>query len=217
MVMPPDPTANLVVIQPGLAVAGREEILDAVPLPLGADQLGQRGLAPGVAQGVIDPRLADGSNHHQALLRPEPPLLPGSDPGRQCVDLQRPLLPGADGEAHPPRRRLSLRPAIDPPEGDLPLPAPPPMPAARAALLEVTHGGIARHVQDVPLAAAAQRRTELGGPTEVVIAGDPAVGQASQAAVQQVQRDVPLLLELDLGGTWHFWRRAGSAAQLAGR
>ena len=67
-----------------------------------------------------------------------------------------------------------------------------------AAPLQVAHRGVARHVQDVTLRASTQRGAELGGPAELVVADDPAVGQAGQAPVQQVQRDPPLLLELDL-------------------
>ena len=38
MVVPSDPTADLVVIEPGFAVAGLEHLLDPVPLPPGANR-----------------------------------------------------------------------------------------------------------------------------------------------------------------------------------
>ena len=72
--------------------------------------------------------------------------------------------------------------------------------AGRATPLQVAHRGVARHVQDITLAALTQRGAELGGPAQLVIADDPAVGQAGQAPVEQVQGDPPGLLELDLLG-----------------
>ncbi len=48
VVVPADPAPDLVVIQPGFAVARLEELLDPVPLSLHPDQFGQGDLRPGV-------------------------------------------------------------------------------------------------------------------------------------------------------------------------
>src|SRR5262249_26208579 len=70
--------------------------------------------------------------------------------------------------------------------------------ARRPTALQVAHRGVARHVQDIALLPLAQCRAELGGPAELVVAGDPAVGQPGQAPVEQLQGDLPLLTECDL-------------------
>src|SRR5512144_244046 len=44
VVVPADPTPHLVVVQPRLAVAGLEQLLDPMPLTLHPDQFGQRDL-----------------------------------------------------------------------------------------------------------------------------------------------------------------------------
>src|SRR3954463_12226942 len=113
-------------IQPHLTVARLEDLLDPVPLPLHADQFGQWHLSPGVGQRVIDARLADRTDHHQPLLRPDPTVLLGPDSDGHRVDLQRPLLPGADSDALPPRFRLTRRPRVGPSERHLALAAAPP-------------------------------------------------------------------------------------------
>ena len=41
VVMPPDPTANFIMIQPGLAVTGLEELFNTVSLTLDSNQFGQ--------------------------------------------------------------------------------------------------------------------------------------------------------------------------------
>jgi len=111
--MPADPTADLIRIEPGLAVTGLEHLLDTMPLALDTDQLRHGDIGAGVAQGVVDPQFADGTEHDQAFLRADATILLGLDPGRQDVDLQRPPLGIADGQAHPPRLRLALGPDID--------------------------------------------------------------------------------------------------------
>ncbi len=114
MVVPSDPTADLVVIESGLAVAGLEHLLDPVPLPLGANHFGQGDLGPGVAQGIVDPRRAHRTDHHQPLFRSDPPVLFGPDAHAQGIDHQRPLLAVANGDPLPPRLRLPRRPDIGP-------------------------------------------------------------------------------------------------------
>src|SRR3954451_20419703 len=54
VVVPADPTADLVMIQPGFAVAGLEELFDAMPLPLGTHHFRQAHLGAGIGQGVVD-------------------------------------------------------------------------------------------------------------------------------------------------------------------
>src|SRR6266511_752170 len=198
MVVPSDPTTDLVVIEPGLAVAGLEHLLNPVPLPLGANHFGQGDLGAGVAQGVVDPRLADRTDHHQTLLRPDPSVLFGPDAHAHRIDHQRPLLAAAEGDPLPPRLRLTRRPDVGPLERHLALAADAGLLPWRATPLQVAHGGVAGYVQHVTLRPSTQRSAELGGPAEFVITHDPAVGQAGQAPVQQVQRDPPLLLEVDL-------------------
>lgn len=48
--------------------------------------------------------------------------------------------------------------------------------AGRPAAVEVADVGVARHVQDVPLAIATQGRAKLRGPAELVVPHDPFVG-----------------------------------------
>jgi hypothetical protein len=38
---------------------------------------------------------------------------------------------------------------------------------------------------------------ERSGPAELVVTDNPVVGQAGQAAIQEIERDLPLLLERD--------------------
>jgi hypothetical protein len=71
------------------------------------------------------------------------------------------------------------------------------MATPRASSLKVAHCGVAGHVEDITFLAQTQRGAELGGPAELVVAIDPAVGQTGQAAIQEIKRDLPLLLELD--------------------
>src|SRR5438270_147095 len=71
------------------------------------------------------------------------------------------------------------------------------MATPRALALEVAHCSVAGHVQDITFFAMTQRGAELGGPAELVVTDDPAVGQAGQAAIQEIERDLPLLLERD--------------------
>src|SRR5439155_13277899 len=108
------------------------------------------------------------------------------------------LLTGADDDPLPPRFRLARRPRVGPSERHLAFATDTGPLAWRPPPLQVAHRGVARHVQEVAFLTPTQLRTELGRPTEVVVAGDPAVGQAGQAPVQQVQGDLPFLLELDL-------------------
>src|SRR5205814_2133901 len=197
MVVPADPTAHLVVIEPGLAVAGLEHLLDPVPLPLGANHFGQADLGPGVAQGVVGPRLAHRTDHYQTLLRPDPTVLFGPNPRAQRIDHQRPLLALTDGDPLPPRLRLPRRPDIGALKRHRALAADTGLLPGWTASLQVAHRGVARHVQGVAFRASAQRGAERGGPAEFVVTHDPAVGQAGQTPVQQVQRDPPFLLELD--------------------
>lgn len=74
----------------------------------------------------------------------------------------------------------------------------PGMATPRALALEVAHCGVAGHVQDITCFAMTQRGAELGGPAKLVVTDDPAVGQARQAAIQEIERDLPLLLERDV-------------------
>ena len=107
VVMPTDPTADLIMIEPGLAVTGLEHLFDAMPLTPGTDHLGHRDIGAGVAHGIVDPRLADGTEHDQAFLRTDATILLGLDPGRQDVDLQRPLLGRAEVSRDPNRYEVS--------------------------------------------------------------------------------------------------------------
>src|SRR5512135_1148328 len=197
MMMPSDPTPDLVVIEPGLAVAGLEHLLDPVPLPLHPNQLGQGDLGASVGQGVVDPRFADRTDHHQPFLRPDSPVLLGPDPNSHRVNLERAFLTLANGDPLPPRFRLVRRPGVGPARRHLALAADPGLLPQRAAPLQVAHCSVAGHVQDITLRALSQCGPELGGPAELVVTDDPAVGQAGQAPIQEVQRDPPLLLELD--------------------
>jgi hypothetical protein len=79
VVMPAHPAPDLVMIEPDLTLAGSQHLLDPVSLPPGPDHPGQRDLGVGVAQGVVDPRLAHRTDHHQELFRTDPPLLLGPD------------------------------------------------------------------------------------------------------------------------------------------
>src|SRR4051812_20764212 len=123
--MPSDPPAHLVMIEARLTIPRLEQLLDPMTLPLGADHSRQRVLGTRVGQRVVRPRLTDRSDHHQPLLRPDPTLLPGTDPNCHGIDDERPLLAVADRDPLPTRPRLARRPEVGPHEGDLPLAATP--------------------------------------------------------------------------------------------
>ena len=198
--MPTHPTPHLVVTQTRLTLSRSEELLDPVTLTLGTHYLDQRNLRIRVRERILDPRLTHIPHHHQTFLRPHPTLLFGPDQHRHRLDLQRPLLRVPHGQSLPPRRRLTVGPIIDPLERHLTLAAHAGLLPGRSPLLEVAHQRVARHIQDVTLLPRPQLRTELGNPTELVIACDPTVGQIGQASAQQIQRDLPLLPELDRRG-----------------
>ena len=197
MMMPANPASHLVVGQADLSLGRLEHLLDPVAFPLGADGLGQRNVGTGVGQGVIGPRLADGADGDQPLFRPI----------RRFTSLVRTRVQVASTASgpfspSPTSIRSTATEAVwrpRPRRGGT---------ASRGAVfcravrrrptLEVADGGVPRHVDDVPLAARPQRRAELGGPAELVVAGDPAVRRAGEAAIQQVQGDPPFHLELDL-------------------
>src|SRR5262249_19837706 len=91
--------------------------------------------------------------------------------------------------------RLPRRPGVDPAERHLP-PAAAAGAAARPAALQVADDRVAGHVEHVPLVLPAEPGAEVGRAAELVVAGDPGVGQALAAALQQVGGDPPPLLEL---------------------
>src|SRR5207302_10088060 len=97
------------------------------------------------------------------------------------------LPPPRTPDRPPPPLRLPRRPAVGP------LPLGPPLPATfprrRSPHAQVTHLGVARHVQHVAFLVQPQLGAELGGPAELVIAGHPPVGQPAAAAAEQVQAD----------------------------
>src|SRR6516162_1515774 len=74
VVMPADPTANFIMIQPGLAVTGLEELFNTVSLTLDSDQFGQGYFRASISNGVVGLRLADGADHNQSFFRPDFPV-----------------------------------------------------------------------------------------------------------------------------------------------
>lgn len=113
-----------------------------------------------------------------------------------------------NGRSLPSRLRLTLRPLIHTLKRHFTFATHTSLFAGRTLLLEVTHQGIAWHIQDVTFLPLPQVRTELSYPelplsypTELVIGCDPTVGQIGQGSIQQIQCDLLLLLELDLRGT----------------
>src|SRR3954469_19824075 len=119
MVMPSDPATHLVVVEPGLAVAGLEHLLDPMRLPLRTDDLRQRDLGARVGHRVVGPRLAHRTDHDQSLLRADPAVLLGPDSYHHRIDQERPLLARADLYPLPPRSRLVSRPGVGPLERHL--------------------------------------------------------------------------------------------------
>ena len=83
MMMPSDPTPDLVVIEPGLAVAGLEHLLDPVPLPLHPNPDGTVSLDAGdrdavtrrFLHDVASPALVEGAF---SRLAPQSPLAFGT-------------------------------------------------------------------------------------------------------------------------------------------
>src|SRR5262249_24449518 len=150
---PADPAPHLVVVQPRLAVAGLEHLLDAVPLALRADDLFKRHLGAGVGQGVVGSRLAHRTDHDQPLFRSDTTVLLGSDSHDHRIARQRTPLARADLDPLPSRLRLARRPVVGSSEGHLPLAATPGMTTPRTPTLKVTHRGIARHVEDITFLA----------------------------------------------------------------
>jgi hypothetical protein len=89
-------------IQPSFAVASREHLFDAMPLPLGTNHLRQGCLGAGIGQSVVDPRLADGPHHNQTFFRTDTVILLGLDPDHHRFDFQGTFLGMANGQACPP-------------------------------------------------------------------------------------------------------------------
>jgi hypothetical protein len=113
VVMPTDPTANFVMIQSSFAIASLEQLFDAMPLPLGTDHFRQGYLGAGIGQSVVGPHLADGPHHNQTFFRTDTVIPLGLDPDHHRFDFQWALLGIANGQACPPRLRLTLRPSVD--------------------------------------------------------------------------------------------------------
>jgi hypothetical protein len=151
--MPTYPTTDFIVIQPGLAIAGLEDLFDAVSFTLGSNQLGQGHLGAGVGHGIVDLQLADWTDHDQTLLHPNLPNLLGPDPDGHRIDFQRLFLPRTHRQSSPLGLRLALGPGIDSLKGNLTLAATPDMAAAGPASFLITHLGVAWHVQNVALGA----------------------------------------------------------------
>src|SRR3984885_4503342 len=63
VVMPTDPTANFIMIQPSFAIASLEQLFDAMPLPLGTNHVRQGCLGAGFGQSEGGTHLAEGSIH----------------------------------------------------------------------------------------------------------------------------------------------------------
>jgi hypothetical protein len=76
--MPADRTADLVVVE-----AGRDHLLDPLPLRLHADQSGHEALGSSSGHVVVEPRLTAWTDHHPPLLRPDPTVWLGPDSHRQ--------------------------------------------------------------------------------------------------------------------------------------
>src|SRR4051812_44361766 len=186
MVMPADPTADLVVIESRLPIASREHLLDAMPLPLSAPDFDQGDFETGIAQSVVGSRLADGTNDHEAFFGSHAPVFLGLDPGRQHFDVQWSLLAATDGLALPTRLGLILCPSVNALKGCLGIAAATRL-AGGGGGFQIAHQRIARDGQDVAVSAAAQLGAELGGSAEFVIADDPAKRQAHQAPVQKIE------------------------------
>src|SRR5947209_7134980 len=137
----------------------------------------------------------DRAGYHQALLRPDPPILFGPHPDGHGVDLQWPPLAGADRQPGPPPVRLPRRPGVGATERHLPLAAPAGMPTRRTPALQVADVRVAGHVEDIPLAVPPEPAAELSRSAHLVVAGDPGMGQVLSAPLQQVDSDPPRLLE----------------------
>ncbi len=204
MVMPTDPTADFVMIQPSFTVAGLEQLFNAMTLPLDTNHLRQGYLGASIGQSVVDPCLADCPKHDQSFLGADTAILLGLDPNHHRIDFQWTLLGIANGHACPPRLGLTLGPSVDPLKRGFGLAAASPLAASRRSSFQVTHQGVAWDVEYIAFLAAAQLVAELRRSTEFVIACNPAMGQARQAPVQQIQRDPPLLLELNFRGHMAF-------------
>src|SRR5271156_1016543 len=204
MVMPTNPTTDFVMIQPSFAVAGLEQFFDAMPLSLGTDHFGQGHFGAAIAQSVVDLRFADGSQHDQTFLRTDTAILLGLDPNHYRLDFQWALFGVANGQACPPRLRLTLRPSVDPLKGGFAFAAASFLTASRRSAFQVADQGVTWDVEHIAFLALSQLTADLRRPTKIVIARNPTMGQAGQAPVQQIQRDPPLLLKLDFGGYMAF-------------
>jgi len=199
VVMPPDPTANFIMIQPGLAITGLEELFNTVSLTLDSNQFGQGHFRASVSDGVVDLCLADGADHNQSFFRPDFPVLLGTDPDGHRIDVEWPFLPTTHSQPYPLGIRLALGPRVSPLPGDLTFASAPSSATSRTSSFQITYCRVARHIQNVALAVTSQDGSELGDTTEFVVAGDPTVRQPKQAAVEQIEGDLPFLLESDLG------------------
>src|SRR5271166_1911375 len=197
MVMPANPTADLVVIETGFSVACLEHFFNPVSLPLHLDQIGQRDTSPGVGQGIVNSGLADRANHDQAFLWADPAILLGPDTYCHRVNQQWSLFRRADCNPLPLRLRPIRRPLVHPLEWHFALAAASRLPAPRTTAFKVTDRRVTGHVEHVSLAALTQSGAEFSGASKLIIARDPAMLQARQATAQEIQTNLSLLLELD--------------------
>jgi hypothetical protein len=184
VVMPTDPAANFVMIQPSFAIASLEQLFDAMPLPLGTDHVRQGCLGAGIGQSVVGPHLAGGPHHNQTFFRTDTVILLGLDPNHHRFDFQGALLGIANGQACPPRLRLILRPIIDPLKRSFAFAAAALFAASGRAAFQVSYQGVARDIEHITFRAVAQLGAKLRRPTELVVARDPAMRQAREGPIQ---------------------------------
>ena len=192
--VPPHPAPDLVMSQASFALGPFQRRFDPGPMGPHLNQLAQSDLKRRIAQSVIDPGMClDGPHHDQPLFRADPSFMLGLDPDAHRLDFQRPFLAVARHQADPAGGALPCSPCIGTNEGDLTFPTDAGFPARGPASLQITDLGIARDVQEVPLAARTQIRPKFRRPAQLIVADDPTMGQQRSTPLQEIRSN--------LGGT----------------
>src|SRR6516165_781582 len=190
VVVPADPTANLIMRQADFALGFVKNLFDAMPLAMDTHQ--HFDVRRAVAQRVPGSRLGlQGADHQQALRAADPAIFVlRLHSNRQSLNTQRPLVTIANLHGLPTFRRLPGGPAVGTLERRL---------AAIRLKLQLARQGIRRHVHNIALPLPPQPQTKRGYTAKFVVRRDPAMRQM-KVARQQLDGDPPLLLKHNFFG-----------------
>src|SRR3990170_4997543 len=181
--VPSDPGADLVLVQPDVALAHVECLLDTVAAGPDAHQLAQRSSR---VRGEVRPALAvpvvvDHQQHLGALGNPFPSWR--VDPHLRRAHRDGSLLSITDSEATPGRLRKCRCPVARP---------------RPASATRQPHLGVLDDLKNVLLLLLIQQIAQLGRLAVALVPHHPAVREQLPSAQQQLRRQLPALLESHL-------------------